>query len=81
MLTLLAQTDLLGVAPQQIFHVAWLQQEFVALDVGFRFPAQPTGVTRRARSPLSPAAQFAITELRRAAQLARAGKGLRKVSN
>jgi LysR family transcriptional regulator, regulator of abg operon len=71
MLTLLSQTDLLGVAPRQIFRVAWLQQEFVWLDVGFKFPAQPTGVIRRARSPLSPAAQFAINELRRAAQQAR----------
>jgi DNA-binding transcriptional LysR family regulator len=70
MLTLLSQTDLLGVAPRQIFRVAWLQREFVALDVGFGFPAQPTGVIRRARSPLSPAAQFAINELRRAARQA-----------
>ena len=74
MLTLLSQTDLLGVAPRQIFRVAWLQQEFIPLDIGFKFPAQPTGVIRRARSPLSPAAQFAINELRRAAQQARAGR-------
>jgi LysR family transcriptional regulator, regulator of abg operon len=74
MLTLLSQTDLLGIAPHQIFHVAWLQQEFVPLDVGFKFPSQPTGVIRRTRSPLSPAAQFAIKELRRAAQQARAGR-------
>jgi DNA-binding transcriptional LysR family regulator len=74
MLTLLSQTDLLGIAPHQIFHVAWLQQEFVSLDVGFKFPSQPTGVIRRTRSPLSPAAQFAIKELRRAAQQARVGR-------
>src|SRR5216684_2042187 len=47
MLTLLSQTDLLAVAPRQIFRVAWLQREFVSLDVGFKFPAQPTGVIRR----------------------------------
>jgi DNA-binding transcriptional LysR family regulator len=74
MLTLLSQTNLLGVAPRQIFRVAWLQQAFVSLDVGFKFPAQPTGVIRRARSPLSPAAQFAINELRHAAREARAGR-------
>jgi hypothetical protein len=75
MLTLLSQTDLLGVAPRQIFRVAWLQQEFTALDVGFKFPVQPTGVISRARSPLSPAAQFAINELRRAAQQVRRPRG------
>jgi LysR family transcriptional regulator of abg operon len=75
MLTLLSQTDLLGVAPRQIFRVAWLQQEFTPLDVGFKFPAQPTGVIRRARSPLSPAAQFAINELRHAARKARTTGG------
>jgi DNA-binding transcriptional LysR family regulator len=74
MLTLLSQTNLLGVAPRQIFRVVWLQQEFVALDVGFKFPAQPTGVIRRARSPLSAAAQFAIKELRYAAQQRQARK-------
>jgi DNA-binding transcriptional LysR family regulator len=74
MLTLLSQTDLLAVAPRQIFRVAWLRQEFVSLDVGFKFPAQPTGVIRRARSPLSAAAQLAIKELRHAAQQARAGR-------
>jgi hypothetical protein len=41
---------------------------------GFKFPAQPTGMIRRARSPLSSAAQFAIKELRHAVQQARAGK-------
>ena len=75
MLTLLSRTDLLGVAPYQIFRVAWLQQEFVSLDVGFKFPSQPTGVIRRARSPLSPAAQFVIKELRHAARQLQAGKG------
>jgi LysR family transcriptional regulator, regulator of abg operon len=74
MLTMLSQTDLLAVAPRQIFRVAWLQQEFVSLDVGFRFPPQPTGVIRRASSPLSSAAQFAIRELRHAAQKVRAGR-------
>ena len=72
MLTLLSQTDLLAVAPHQIFRVAWLQQGFVSLDLGFKFPAQPTGVIRRARSPLSSAAEFAIKELRYAARQARA---------
>jgi hypothetical protein len=74
MLTLLSQTDFLGVAPRQIFRVAWLQQEFLSLELGFKFPAQPTGVIRRARSPLSPAAQFAINELRHAAKQARTGR-------
>ena len=74
MLTMLSQSDLLGVAPRQIFRVDWLQREFAPLDIGFKFPAQPTGVIRRARSPLSPAAQFAINELRRAAQQARTGR-------
>jgi DNA-binding transcriptional LysR family regulator len=70
-LTLLSQTNHLGVAPRQIFRVAWLQREFVSLDLGFKFPAQPTGVMWRARSPLSSAAQFAIRELRHAARQAR----------
>jgi hypothetical protein len=35
---------------------------------------EPTGVIRRARGPLSSAAQFAIKELRHAAQQVRAGK-------
>jgi len=74
MLTLLSQTDLLGIAPRQTFRVPWLQQEFVPLDVGFKFPAQPIGVMWRARSPLSAAAQLAIKELRQAAaQRARQG--------
>jgi DNA-binding transcriptional LysR family regulator len=74
MLTLLSQTDLLAIAPKQIFRVAWLQREFASLDVGFKFPAQPTGLMWRARSPLSAAAQFAIKELRQAAQRARASR-------
>jgi DNA-binding transcriptional LysR family regulator len=74
MLTLLSQTDLLGVAPRQIFRVPWLQQEFVYLDVGFKCPSQPTGVITRARSPLSPAAQLAIHELRHAARQVRFAK-------
>jgi LysR family transcriptional regulator, regulator of abg operon len=73
-LTLLSQTNHLGVAPRQIFRVAWLQQQFVALDLGFKFPAQPAGVMWRARSPLSSAAQFAIKELRHAARQARAAR-------
>ena len=73
-LTLLSQTNHLGVAPRQIFRVAWLQKEFVALDLGFKFPAQPAGVMWRARSPLSSAAQFAIKELRHAAQQARTAR-------
>jgi LysR family transcriptional regulator of gallate degradation len=75
MLTLLSQTDLLGIAPRQIFRVAWLQQEFVSFDVGFKFPAQPTGVIWRARSPLSAAAQLALKELHlAAARETRAGR-------
>jgi DNA-binding transcriptional LysR family regulator len=75
MLTILSQTDLLGVAPHQLFHVTWLRQQFVALDLGLKFPSQPTGVIRRARSMPSTAAQFAISELRHAAQKIRADKG------
>jgi DNA-binding transcriptional LysR family regulator len=73
-LTLLSQTNYLGVAPRQIFRVSWLLQEFTSLNLGFKFPAQPTGVMWRARSPLSSAAQFAIKELRRAAQQAKRGR-------
>jgi hypothetical protein len=76
MLTLLSQTDVLGIAPRQIFRAAWLQQEFVSFDAGFKFPAQPAGVIWRARSPLSSAAEFAIKELRSAAGRARAGNQL-----
>jgi DNA-binding transcriptional LysR family regulator len=72
MLTMLSQTDLLGIAPHQLLRVAWLQQEFVVLDIGLKFPLQPTGVIRRARSAPSTAAQFAIKELRHAAQQIRA---------
>jgi hypothetical protein len=67
MLTSISQTDLLGIAPYQIFRVAWLQREFTVLDLGFRFPAQPTGVIRRARSTPSAIAQYAINELCHAA--------------
>jgi LysR family transcriptional regulator of abg operon len=72
MLTILSQTDLLGIAPHQLLRVAWLQREFVVLDIGLTFPSQPTGVIRRARSAPSTAAQFAIKELRHAAQQIRA---------
>jgi hypothetical protein len=68
MLTILSQTDLLGIAPHQLFHVAWLQQQFASIDIGLKFPSQPTGVIRRARSIPSTAAQFAIRELRHSAQ-------------
>jgi DNA-binding transcriptional LysR family regulator len=68
MLTILSQTDLVGISPQQIFRGTWLQKEFVAIDIGFKFPSQPTGVIRRARSVPSAAAQFAIKELRQVAQ-------------
>jgi DNA-binding transcriptional LysR family regulator len=71
MLTLLSQTDFLAVAPRQIFRVSWLKEGFVSLDLGFKFPAQPTGVIRRANSPLTAAAQFAIKELHCAAEQAR----------
>jgi hypothetical protein len=43
----------------------------VSLDLGFKFPAQPTGVIRRANSPLTAAAQFAIKELHFAAERTR----------
>jgi DNA-binding transcriptional LysR family regulator len=68
MLTILSQTDLLGISPQQIFRGTWLQKEFTVIDIGFKFPSQPTGVIRRARSVPSTAAQFAIKELRQVAQ-------------
>jgi LysR family transcriptional regulator, regulator of abg operon len=74
MLTMLSQTDLLAVAPRQSFRVGWLRQEFVSLDLGFKFPVQPTGVIRRARTTLSSAAQFAIGELRLAARRLQAEK-------
>ncbi|HMJ40845.1 MAG TPA: LysR substrate-binding domain-containing protein [Pseudolabrys sp.] len=68
MLTIISQTDLLGIAPHQIFSVAWLQQAFMVLDLGLKFPVQPTGVIRRARSAPSAVAQYAINELRHAAR-------------
>ena len=74
MLTSISQTDLLGIAPYQIFRVAWLQREFTVLDLGFGFPTQPTGVIRRARSTPSAIAQYAINELRHAACQVRVGQ-------
>jgi DNA-binding transcriptional LysR family regulator len=68
MLTIISQTNLLGIAPQQVLRVAWLQHEFTALDLGFKFPPQPTGVIRRARTTPSAISQFAINELRHAAR-------------
>jgi DNA-binding transcriptional LysR family regulator len=68
MLTIISLTDLLGIAPHQIFSVAWLQQAFMVLDLGLKFPVQPTGVIRRARSAPSAVAQYAINELRHAAR-------------
>jgi DNA-binding transcriptional LysR family regulator len=78
MLTSISQSDLLGLAPYHIFHVAWLQREFTVLDLGFRFPPQPTGVIWRARTTPSAIAQYAIKELRHAARrmsALRAGRG------
>jgi DNA-binding transcriptional LysR family regulator len=74
MLTVISQTDLLGVAPHHIFSVAWLQREFTVLDLGLKFPVQPTGVIRRARSVPSAVAQYAISELRYAAREVRSVK-------
>lgn len=74
MLTVISQTHMLGIAPRQIFHVDWLQREFAAVDLGLKFPTQPTGIIRRARSTPSSIAQLTINELRYAARLARAGK-------
>ncbi|MEW6454887.1 MAG: LysR substrate-binding domain-containing protein [Pseudomonadota bacterium] len=68
MLTIISQTHLLGIAPHQIFNVAWLQHEFIVLDLGLKFPVQPTGIIRRARSAPSAIAQYAINELRHAAR-------------
>jgi DNA-binding transcriptional LysR family regulator len=68
MLTIISQTDLLGIAPHQIFSVAWLQHAFTVLDLGLKFPVQPTGVMRRARSLPSAIAQYAVNELRHAAR-------------
>jgi LysR family transcriptional regulator, regulator of abg operon len=68
MLTILSQTDLLGISPQQIFRGTWLQKEFAVIDIGFSFPSQPTGIIRRARGMPSTAAQFAVKELRLVAQ-------------
>jgi DNA-binding transcriptional LysR family regulator len=73
MLTIISQTHLLGIAPHQIFSVAWLQHEFTVVDLGLKFPIQPTGVIRRARSAPSAIAQYAINELRHAARQLRAG--------
>jgi DNA-binding transcriptional LysR family regulator len=74
MLTIISQTQLLGIAPQQIFRIAWLQREFTAVDLGLEFPTQPTGIIRRARSAPSAIAQYAINELRHAAGQVRAVK-------
>jgi hypothetical protein len=74
MLTIISQTDLLGIAPHQIFSVAWLQHAFMVLELGLKFPVQPTGVIRRARSAPSAIAQYAISELRHAARQVRAVK-------
>lgn len=74
MLTIISQTDLLGVAPHQIFRVTWLRREFATLDLGLKFPAQPTGVISRAKSIPSSATQYAVRELRHAAQKIRTGK-------
>jgi len=74
MLTLISQTELLGIAPHQIFRVAWLQREFAVLDLGLKFPIQPTGVIRRVRSVPSAIAQYAINELRQAARQMRSVK-------
>jgi LysR family transcriptional regulator of gallate degradation len=68
MLTIISQTDLLGIAPRQVLRVAWLQHEFTALDLGLKFPAQPTGVIRRARTTPSAISQHAVNELRHAAR-------------
>jgi LysR family transcriptional regulator, regulator of abg operon len=68
MLTIMSQTDLLGVAPHQIFRVSWLQQEFAVLNLGLKFPSQPTGIICRARSTPSAIAQYAVNELRHAAR-------------
>jgi DNA-binding transcriptional LysR family regulator len=75
MLTTMSQTDLLGVAPHQIFRASWLQQEFAVLDLGLKFPSQPTGIVCRARSTPSAIAQYAMNELHHAArQLSSKGK-------
>ncbi len=74
MLTIISQSHMLGIAPRQIFHVDWLQREFAALDLGLRFPPQPTGIIRRARTTPSAIAQLAINELRHAARGARSVK-------
>jgi LysR family transcriptional regulator of abg operon len=74
MLTIISQTDVLGIAPHQIFRVAWLQHAFTVLDLGFAFPTQPTGVIRRARNTPSAIAQYAINELRHAARQAGVAK-------
>jgi DNA-binding transcriptional LysR family regulator len=71
MLTVISQTHLLGIAPHQIFHVAWLQREFAVVDLGMKFPTQPTGIIRRTRSTPSAIAEYAIRELRHAARQAR----------
>ena len=68
MLTIMSQSDLLGVAPHQIFRASWLQKEFTVLDLGLKFPRQPTGIICRARSAPSALAQYAINELRHAAR-------------
>jgi len=72
MLTVISQTDLLGIAPHEIFGVAWLQHAFTVLDLGLKFPRQPTGVIRRARTEPSAIAQYAINELHHAARQIRA---------
>jgi DNA-binding transcriptional LysR family regulator len=78
MLTLMSQTDLLGVAPHQMFRASWLQQEFAVLDLGFSFPKQPTGIIWCARSAPSVIAQYAMNELRHAArQMSSPGKKLK----
>jgi len=74
MLTIISQTDLLGVAPHQIFRTTWLQREFATPDLGLKFPSQPTGIIRRAKSAPSTAAQYAIKELRHAAQQIKTAK-------
>jgi LysR family transcriptional regulator, regulator of abg operon len=71
MLTIISQTQLLGIAPYHIFRVAWLQHEFTVVDLGLKFPIQPTGIIRRARSAPSAIAQYAINELRHAARQVR----------
>lgn len=66
-LSILHRTDMVSLAPRQLFHQLWSKAGVSILNAGFDFPPQPAGIIRHSNNIPSGAAKHVIAAIRQAA--------------